>query len=173
MAKDPSKYDKLTGQRKIGYGAGALAGAAAGATAGGAWKRSLKGAAVGAGAGALYGLAKIKGRNDSNKKNKRFAAAGYVVGKRAERARLVRALEAARDKTKGSKAEISKTAMEPTVYQKFADEMNRVAKEDSSEKTAGEFVRRKQSKSVRFSKSISRKRYANKGFGGSVRRKKL
>ena len=111
MAKDPSKYDRLTGQRKVSYGAGALAGATAGAAAGGAWKKSLKGAAIGAGAGALYGLAKIKGRNDSNKKNKRFAAAGYVVGKRAERARLVRALESARDKTKGSKAEVgTKTA---------------------------------------------------------------
>ena len=76
MAKDPSKYDKLTGQRKVSYGTGAAAGALAGAAAGGAWKKSLKGAAIGAGAGALYGLAKIKGRNDSNKKNKRFAAAG-------------------------------------------------------------------------------------------------
>ena len=102
MSRDETKYDKMTGQRKIGYGTGALAGAAAGGAVGGAWKKSLKGAAIGAGAGALYGLAKVKGRNDDNKKNKRFAAAGYLVGKRAERARIVRALEAARDKTKSS-----------------------------------------------------------------------
>ena len=112
MAKDPSKYDRLTGQRKVSYRTGALAGAVTGAVAGGAWKKSIKGAAIGAGAGALYGLAKIKGRNDSNKSNKRFAAAGYAVGKRAERARLVRALESARDKTKGSKPELAKTASE-------------------------------------------------------------
>ena len=111
MAKDPSKYDRLTGQRKISYGTGAAAGALAGATAGGAWKKSIRGAAIGAGAGALYGLAKIKGRNDSNKRNKRFAAAGYVVGKRAERARLVSALEKARYKGPQTDSKV-KTASE-------------------------------------------------------------
>ena len=150
MAKDPSKYDKMTGQRKISYRTGALAGAAAGGAAGGAWKKSIKGAVIGAGAGALYGLAKVKGRNDSNKRNKRFAAAGYMVGKRAERARLVKALESAKARTNNT--ELGKTA---------------------SEKTASDYMRTKQSKSARFSKSMSRGKYASKGFGGSTRRKKI
>lgn len=148
MKKDESKYDKLTGQRKIGYGTGALAGAVAGATAGGAWKKSLKGAAIGAGAGALYGLAKIKGRKDSNKKNKRFAAAGYMVGKKTERARISKAISDMR-----ARREASKPAL--------------------GEKTASDFLRGRQSKSQRFKKSMARGKYANKGFGGSTRKKKM
>ena len=159
MAKDPSKYDKLTGQRKIGYGTGAGAGALAGAGIGaslkkGPWKNRVGGAALGAGVGALYGLAKIKGRNDDNTKNKRFAAAGYLVGKRAERARLVRALEEARDKTKASPKKLD-------------------APKDASEKTASDYMRAKQSKSKRYIVSTTKRKYVNKGFGGAKRRKKI
>ncbi len=160
MRRDESKYDRLTGQRKISYGQGAGIGAGAGTLAGAAlsgkgWKKGLTGAAIGAGAGALYGLTKIKGRNDSNKKVKRFAAAGYMAGKKVERARLIKALETARDKAAASKPKkIEKTA-------------------SASEKTASDYLRAKQSKSKRFTKQMSRRKYFNKGFGGSTRRKKI
>ena len=43
----------------------------------------------------------------------------------------------------------------------------------SQEKTASDYMRQKQSKSTRFMKSTTRRKYVNKGFGGSTRRKKI
>ncbi len=152
MKRDESKYDRLTGQRKVSYGEGAGAGALAGAGAGALMNKAKrgKGAAIGAGLGALYGLAKIKGRNDDNKKNKRFAAAGYVVGRRAEAAKTAREAEARRDKTK-------------------IDTDNKSVES----KTASDFMRVKQSKSKRHMNQMTRRKHASKGFGGGTRRKKI
>ena len=43
----------------------------------------------------------------------------------------------------------------------------------SGEKTAADFMKKRQSKSNRYMKSMKRKKYANKGFGGSTRGKKI
>ena len=51
--------------------------------------------------------------------------------------------------------------------------MNATICDSSSEKTASDYMRTKQSKSNRFMRSTTRRKYINKGFGGSTRRKKI
>ena len=51
--------------------------------------------------------------------------------------------------------------------------MSAIVSESTSEKTAADYMRTKQSKSNRFMKSTTRRKYVSKGFGGSTRRKKI
>ena len=63
--------------------------------------------------------------------------------------------------------------MEATRYQKFADEMNRRKEEESTDKTASDYMRTRQSKSKRYVTSTTKRKFVSKGFGGSTRRKKI